>query len=224
LYRLNIFLKDSFFYIIFFLIINQIFQILSCGGEEQNSDINSFYYVLNNIDSYCTLTNSFSGVSQREIGGGTCWSWGEDEIRIENIEKAIVFNRYGAGLKGDVLQIGFCDRNFEDGRFLGESCKVYLSDVTLGSGNCQFSFDCQSFGNDITSALQYANSVSKNCSVKLSGFTRYDNQGGISFLKDDFSGDGLADLLRSEFYPGGDTEVLISGTGDGTKRICQFSG
>jgi hypothetical protein len=30
--------------------------------------------------------------------------------------------------------------------------------------------------------------------------------------------------LRIEFYPDGDTEVLISGTGDGTKRICQFSG
>ena len=27
--------------------------------------------------------------------------------------------------------------------------------------------------------------------------------------------------MRSEFYPGGDTEVFISGTGDGTKRICQ---
>jgi hypothetical protein len=43
---------------------SQIFQNLSCGGREQNSDINSFYYVLNNIDSYCTLTNyseSFSG-------------------------------------------------------------------------------------------------------------------------------------------------------------------
>jgi hypothetical protein len=202
---------------------SQIFQNIRCEAD-QDYDINSFYYVLNNIDSYCTLTNSFSGVSQREIEGGTCWSWGEDEVRIENIEKAIVFDRYGVGLKGDVLQIRFCDRNFEDGSFLGESCKVYLSDVTLGSGNCQFSFDCQSFGSDITSAFQYANSVSKNCSAKLSGFTRYDNQGGISCLKYDFSGDGLADLLRSEFYPGGDTEVLISGTGDGTKRICQSSG
>jgi hypothetical protein len=203
---------------------SQIFQILSCGGEEQNSDINSFYTVLNNIDSYCTLTNSFSGVSQREIGGGTCWSWGEDEVRIENIEKAVVFNRYEVELKGDVLQIGFCDRNFEGGSFLGESCKIYISDVRLGSGNCQFSFDCQSFGNDITSALQYANSVSKNCSVKLSGFWEDREGKGISCLKYDFSGDGLADLLRSEHYPGGDTEVLISGTGDGTKRICQFSG
>jgi len=202
---------------------NQIFQNIRCEAD-QDYDINSFYYVLNNIDSYCTLTNSFSGVSQREIEGGTCWSWGEDEVRIENIEKAVVFNRYEVGLKGDVLQIGFCDRNFEDGKFLGESCKIYISDVRLGSGNCQFSFDCQSFGNDITSAFQYANSVSKNCSAKLSGFTRYDNQGGISCLKDDFSGDGLDDLLREEFYPGGGTNVLISGTGDGTKRICQFSG
>ncbi len=199
---------------------SQLFQNLSCGGGEQNSDINSFYYVVNNIGSYCTLTNSGGSWS---IEGGTC-SWGMNEVRIEIENKAIIFNAEGAGLKGDVLQIRFCDRNFEDGKYLGKSCKTYLSDVRLGSGNCQFSFDCQAFGNNITSALQYANSVSKNCSVKLSGFWE-DKEGGqgISCLKYDFSGDGLADLLRSEHYPGGSTEVIISGTGDGTKNICQFS-
>jgi hypothetical protein len=200
---------------------SQLFQNLSCGGREQNSDINSLYYVVNNIGSYCTLTYS---ESSRKIGGGTC-SWGTNQVRIEVENKAIIFNAEGAGLKGEVLQVRFCDRNFGGGRYLGQACKIYISDVRLGSGNCQFSFDCQSFGNDITSALQYANSVSKNCSVKLSGFWE-DKEGkeGISCLKYDFSGDGLADLLRSEHYPGGDTEVLISGTGDGTKRFCQFSG
>jgi len=195
----------------------QIFQNLSCGSGQD--DINSFYLVVNNVDSYCSLTHT--GSSQ-EIVDGTC-SWVEDEVRIEVGGKAIKFSKQGVGLKGDVLLIEFCDKRFEDGMYLGESCKVYLSDVALGSGGCQFPSDCQSFGDDITSALQYANSVSKNCSVKFSGFRENKGfEGSISCLKYDFSGDGLADIRRLEYYPGRATEVIISGTGDGKKISCQF--
>lgn len=124
--------------------------------------------------------------------------WQGDATQHSVIEIESVFQG-----EGKYLMITFCSDN---------GCNQYMSSQQVGNGNCKL-FSCEKI-NAFTDGINYAKSLSSDCSLNMIGFYNIGGQ-GKSCMEADFTGDGETDIVISEWDNENNWVISFIGEEDG---------